>query len=133
MIVIQSFLEVVRVLIAVQVNRAVFQEDHEAPQCARFEAIRVRVIGLRPRPGIAQYLVNKSEVAVLQDIKACFGVSMKILLVEELAAPSNQVCAVQLRGWCSEHVHSASQLPPTNLPPIHHKARKGQEIGRASC
>jgi hypothetical protein len=46
-------------------------------------------MGLRPRPGIAQYLVYKSEVAVLQDIEACFGVGHKILLVEELAAPSD--------------------------------------------
>jgi len=68
MIVFQSLPEVERALIPVQVNRAVFQEDYEASQGARFEAIRECIIGLRPRPGIAQYLVYKSEVAVLQDI-----------------------------------------------------------------
>jgi hypothetical protein len=89
MILFDSILEVARVLIPVQKNRAVFQEDYEPSQYPRFEAIRKCVIGLRPRPGIAQYLVYKSEVTVLQDIKAGFGIGMKILLVEELATPSN--------------------------------------------
>jgi hypothetical protein len=82
-------LEVERALIAVQVNRAVFQEDYEASQYARFETICECIIGLRPGPGITQYLVNKPKVTVLQDIEARFGVGMKILLVEKLATPSN--------------------------------------------